>query len=649
MPEILETLEEHTIQKPTKVDGGMGFMMWAMPSTGLLPPWWSKMRDKKLREFWKKVDYLSGAINAYLAKLTTIPIQIEPRDMTLKTHVKLADKFNMMLDRDAEFVQSWITFYGKFLLDQTTQDNGSFGEVIGEGPPDGPIRGMPLGLAQLDSLRCTRTGDPEFPVRYAHTDGKLYKLHYTRVIFTSQMPSPAKEMLNVGFSAVSRCSNIAQSMLDVITYKQEKLGSRPIRGLAITRGGLDPDTVRDSLRLAESRMNAMGLKRFSKIVITGASTAPEAGIDFIDFANLPDGFDEKSATVIGMAAIALALGMDPRDLWPAMETGTTKAEAALQHMKQRGKTLGQTLKMTENLLNYKFLPPTLKATFDYQDDAQDAQRAEIRSVRSTRRSSDLTNATTDARVEREQMLHDNDLTKEQFVHLELQDGRLEDGIDVLTLFFDPEYAELLGTEIGPKLDDAENAEDLIISVNTKRLELLARYPGAHPRDQKRFDNAMAALNRVLYLSKPKPEVEEVEEEEDIGEESPDDELDVSDGEIQEADETIKALRVWETKAMDQFASRGTASVRYRNKAIPKAMTSLIAKRLKKAYTKDSVNRLFDFVIDRIKAVRIIPSGADEKPAAVDRASKVTEEDIERAVAKWDDWMEGFEGILDAVI
>ena len=62
---------------------------------------------------------------------------------------------------------------------------------------------------------------------------------------------------------------------------------------------------------------------------------------------LPDGFDEQTSILYGMAAIALAFGVDARELFPAMSAGATRADALLQHLKQRGKGPGQILQMTE--------------------------------------------------------------------------------------------------------------------------------------------------------------------------------------------------------------------------------------------------------------------------------------------------------------
>jgi hypothetical protein len=144
-----------------------------------------------------------------------------------------------------------------------------------------------------------------------------------------------------------------------------------------------------------------------------------------------------------MATLALAFGVDARELFPGLDQGATRAEALVQHMKQRGKGPGQILQSTENAFSYKFLLLFLKMVFDYQDDAQDRQMAEIRKIRSDARAQDMNSGVLTDRVEREVMLVDGDIDQGQFDQLELSDGRMPDGESVLTLFYYPDKPDVL--------------------------------------------------------------------------------------------------------------------------------------------------------------------------------------------------------------
>jgi hypothetical protein len=385
-------------------------------------------------------------------------------------------------------------------MDLYTQDNGMFWEVTGDGRPDGPIVGPATGLLHLDAWRCQRTGDPEFPVVYYDTDGSRYKLHRTRIIFRSQMPSPRAEMLRVGYCWTSRAVNAAQNLIDESVYKQEKMGSRPQRAILLTKGGLDPDTVQTAFRIAESNMSSRGLSRYSKFVVMGDQMMPDAALEMIDLASLPDGFDYEKDTTLGMFTIALTGAVPPRWLWPATTSGATKADAMYQHVAGLTGGPGATLQMIATALggsergkqhtSGKFLPPSLKMIFDFQDDEQDRSSAEIREVRSQARASDIGGKVISVRVARQQMVSDGELSEAQFAELELDDGRLPDGDDVLSLFQspDPQIMALLIPDPG-----AATVEEIDAKIEDDWATLQTA-PNARLKDKAR--QAIAALEAL---------------------------------------------------------------------------------------------------------------------------------------------------------
>ncbi len=529
-PKLANAIEESqdlTIQVTPKQDleSGAGSLLvnWLAKSANLAPAWWSPSRDKWLRDFFKSSDHLSGAIYTMQSKMTAIPIRVVPDDMNDKAAVLEAAIMTDLLNNSPGFGKGWISEYGKFVEDLITQDNGAFMEVIGAGPKSGPIIGMPVSLAHLDSARCQRTGNAIYPVVYTDRNGLRYKLHYTRVMFEAQMPSPMEEMLGVGLCAVSRCIGVAQNLIDIITYKQEKLGSRPHRELLVTKGGLDPRDIASALVKSEATMDTRGLTRYSQIVVVGSQTLPEADLGVIGLSEMPDGFDEQTSTTLGMATIALALGMDARELFPALTAGATRADALLQHLKQRGKGPGQILQMTERMLNFKFLPPHLKAVTDFQDDEQDRQSAEIRMIRANKRVQDTTTGVVDERRMREMMVIDHDITQEQFEQLELGSGRLADGTPITTLFFRniEKYRKYLDLGVENPLDyannDAESMLDIITDKHAEIYEVLAN-PG-NPIDKKiaqECDRALTEIEIMYFdLQKQEQEQEQLEQEQEM--------------------------------------------------------------------------------------------------------------------------------------
>ena len=446
-----------------------------------LPPWWSVARDQALSDLWKVSDLLGGAMYMMASKMSTIPFHVEARDMSITAHLQDAARFERKLNESSEWGTGWGQFFQKQVESLLGQDNGRFMEIIDlSRNKSQAIKGPAISVAHLDPSRCTRTSDPTFPVVYRRTDGKLFKLHWTRVAFEAQLPSERVDMYGVGLCAVSRSASYVRHMLDIAQYKEEKLGSRPMRGILTVGGGLDPEMVGQAFAAAAGMADSKGLKRFAWMPVIGSPDIEEPTVELTSLSSLPDQFDEQKSTEIAMAAIALAFGVDARELWPGMQAASTRADALLSHIKQRGKGPGHILQETERMFNNYFLPPYLKLVFDFQDDAQDRQKAEIRKERSATRMTDLSDGISDKRTERERMVNEGELRTAQFETIELADGRLPDGTPIQVLFFrdEPIYTDLLTlSAVSDPLDfrtnDPETTLDQIVQNLSRGYGLLA--------------------------------------------------------------------------------------------------------------------------------------------------------------------------------
>lgn len=424
---------------------GLGFSFAMLADTGsLVPAWWSTTRDHYLGKMWQQCPLFAGALYNVAAKLATIPPIIEPRDPTSKTQRDLAEKYSIMLYEGSEFGRGYIEFAMKWCLDRWTQDNGAFAEVLGDGPKDGPIVGPARGLANLDSQKSTRTGHPIWPVVYQADTGKRHKLHYTRVVFGSQIPSTRDTMCNVGISWFSRCIGVAQSIVDDLTYKQEKLGKRPKRAILVGKK-IDVSMITTAFKLADEGADNAGLSRVSLMPVIANPNAADVGIDIVDLASLPDGFEWQTDVNIGMYIIALTGGFPVRWMWPATVVGATKADAMIQHMvgamsgtaHEMG-TLALMLGGSDKGMSHqagKFLPQTLKIRYEVQDDWIDDVQAGIRLQRANTYEKNLADQSVTIRVTREQMLGQGEITEAQFRDMELGNGRTQDGLPIDTLFY----------------------------------------------------------------------------------------------------------------------------------------------------------------------------------------------------------------------
>lgn len=517
MPDLLESLAENSIQQRAGGNGdaaagtiGYSLLRWFAPSGETVPPWWSPDRDRRLRQMSKASDHYSGAQNTIVTKIAAIPFRVEPRDPSVKAHRRQAEDYTIRLYEGSEYGEGYDAWINRILSDWSNQDNGFFSEVIGDGKKDGPIEGPALGLAALDASRCQRTGDPQFPVVYRDTDGRAYKLHRTRVIYRASSPSNAAEMNGVGFCPLSRAVNNVQHLVDIATYEQEKLGSRPKRAILLLGGGLQTTDLQSAMRLTGDTIDGQGLARYSKMVAMGSADIADPSIELIDLMSVPDGFDKQTSTTLGVYAIALAWGIPPRWIWPATATGATKADAMFSHMAGQGSGVGSILTMLTILLGGspqgarhmigKFLPPHLKLVYDFQDDEQDRAVAEIKEKRAKQRETDLNTGVIDVRTAREQMLSSGDVTDQQFARMELEDGRLPDGGDVLQLFSSTEdaFIRLLDLDVDePLAIDVHDPADMLIAIDVAALNAQDELANAtSAKAQARAEQSLSALGKL---------------------------------------------------------------------------------------------------------------------------------------------------------
>lgn len=483
--ELSLTVQERARQE-VEPGTGVGYMLLSQVGA-LAPPWWSEARDNYLSREWPRCPLFAGGVYNIAAKLATIHPIIEPRDPSSKMQRDQAERATIALYEGSEFGRGWLEFASKWFPERWSNDNGAFAEVLGAGPKDGPIIGMPVGLANLDSHRCTRTGNPVWPVLYTQAGtGKRFKLHYTRVIFSSQLPSGRDEMNGVGLSWFSRALDIAQSIVDDLTFKTEKLGRRPKRGILVGKK-ISLAQIQTAFTMADEAADNAGMKRISMMPVVANETAADVGIDLVDLASMPDGFSWESDVTIAMYIIALTGGFPVRWMWPATAAGATKADALLQHMATAMSGAAHELGTLQLLLggsdmgmihrSGKFLPPTLKMRFDIQDDWMDQVQAEIQNTRAMRYERNIVDGAVTIRVTREQMLQNQEITEAQFRQMELEDGRTQDGLSVDTLFYAGANPYLNGIEpddyveeeVKDKLKEAKRASVLEIG-QTKRIQ-----------------------------------------------------------------------------------------------------------------------------------------------------------------------------------
>jgi hypothetical protein len=501
---------------------------WVVPSRDQEPAWWSPSRDEWLRSYWKDVDALKTAVGTFVDKTLSIPFTIQPVDHSINRHVKLAGEIDSDLRRNSGTIaqgpmRGLKDTLTAFVIDYLTQDNGAFMFIMGNDNSSIPIVGRPTGLLHLDSARCQRTGNPQFPVLYTHQmkDGiEYFKIHYTRIIDIANLSSPDADMYGVGVCPISCCTMAAGEIRDIYRYSQEKFGSRPPRQILYAETGATIEMLTSAIQHWQHKLDMENQTHFGgTLVVAPKNASATLKLAKLDLSNAPDGFDRQEAIMQDKAEVAAAFGLDLLDLAMAFGIqGQTRANADVQTRKGRGKGPGALIEALIDKMNAKYLPKSLQAMADNIDDDQDSQRAEIMNTRSQAYARQLQFGIRENRSTRSDMLASGEINQTQFEELELSDGRLPSGITVSALFHSKEepFKSWLNLGVKDPTNIYDNESDkILVEIGKAKSRILEEIIVAASSDLilKDGKQAMAALE-MLEKEYNKPDLSMSEEEND---------------------------------------------------------------------------------------------------------------------------------------
>ena len=166
---VIEFTPKRTVEAGLPTSGTFAFRVNSFADT--IIPWGTNVRgrDIQLRNFWRSEDMLAGAVYSVCTRNAAFEWEIEGPPKTV------AATTNMLHNAIAGPSYGWTQFILALSLNLYTQDNGAFIELIRrENRPDSPV----VGIANLDSGRCLRTGNPDIPVIYTDLKGKHHKMNW---------------------------------------------------------------------------------------------------------------------------------------------------------------------------------------------------------------------------------------------------------------------------------------------------------------------------------------------------------------------------------------------------------------------------------------------------------------------------------------
>lgn len=339
----------------------------------ILPPVGSKYRDLTLRLFDRNSfnALWQGARSGVVKKLASVPYEI-------KGDPAKAQYYHDMLGY-AHLGKGWEYLLKMTLTDYLTQSYGAIFEIAGPGDPNTPLVEPPTGINHLDALRCYVTGNREFPLLYySFWDGKLHRLHASRVYMMVDDPLPDDRYMGIGTSALERAIAIAQREMRMGQYIDALLDDKPQPGIVAINNVAKPVWDAAVQSYQESQSND-ALPVFGKsMVVSGTDPNAKVEVQVIPFSQTPEKFDFVKYTDLDVSATALALGVDRQEIWELAGRGLgSGGQSSTLHIKAQAKLYGDTLTGIERMMNWAILPDDLEFVFKENDPMRDQVQTAI--------------------------------------------------------------------------------------------------------------------------------------------------------------------------------------------------------------------------------------------------------------------------------
>jgi hypothetical protein len=347
-------------------------------SAQLLPRRNTKQRDRLLA----LSPYIEGtwaiAVHRAITKLTSRNFELSDVDESA-TRMRRSQQ----LLTNAGIQRAWVPFLTQLLQDFFLTDNGSFCEIVRAA---NSRYARIVGLMPLDSLQCTRTGDPDFPVIYTDMLGRDHVLRDYEVFDLVDQPSNRVRDFGIGMCAASRAWSAIHTLMSMKTYVNEKLTGKRPTAIHIVNG-VSKDAIANALNETAAQRAQEGTTLYRGAVVIN-TIKPDAQLNkiTIPLAEIPDGFDHAAIEDQCLRQYATAVGIPVQDLKPlsGQGLGTGTQTEVLDDAADLG-LLATLVKQLEHAFNYKVLPTPTTVSFVTNDLREQELRAQIGNMRANER------------------------------------------------------------------------------------------------------------------------------------------------------------------------------------------------------------------------------------------------------------------------
>lgn len=383
------------------------------PSYTDLPPYWSPRRDWVLSQTIHRESMWGAVVGKVATKIAAHSYIIKDAEDS-KRRIGASQE----LMKRADGGQGWVQFAMRIVQDLLTTDNGVIirirraGEEVQTirtkaarpvlpdllgGRTDGPqyqevqIRagsgaGRITGLYHLDSLRCTRTGNLAYPVRYQPLQGPPQLLRWDQVLMYADMPSPRAELLGVGLCPASRAYHKIGTLAALEQMVHEYTTGTGAVKLVFVQGILEK-TLRELIASGIDAQQAKGYVYYLGTILGAIPGDVPVQVKEVKLKELPHGFDPNRERTNAYLVYANAIGISVQEIEPlsGQGLGTGTQTLVLQEASQ-GIGLAAFLKWLEQTFADRVFPASTTLEFSSDTDMRDQEaKAKVASLRAGER------------------------------------------------------------------------------------------------------------------------------------------------------------------------------------------------------------------------------------------------------------------------
>lgn len=310
--EVLQrSVTREDYNKDPTIGGVYHFVVPALGSGGVdLPGFWSFARDWVLHSTLYRESMWSAAISIAISKVVA-------QGYDVNSDIPLRAKRGQQLMTGMDSGRGYVSGLQKHLLNFLLTGNGAHVEIVRASRAAGS---RVIGMVPLDTFRCYRTGDPDYPIIYRSRDGRQHEMRSWEVFSIADMPDPQDTWYGIGHCAAERAYKKICTLEGIERYIFEKVTGQRALSVFFVKG-VGSKQITDAIGTARGEAQAKGMVTYMGAAIAGMVDDVPLSMVEIPLADLPDGFNRKEEWDIALTTYARNIGIAVQDLQPLAGQG----------------------------------------------------------------------------------------------------------------------------------------------------------------------------------------------------------------------------------------------------------------------------------------------------------------------------------------